>query len=191
MRVAKSRDVMYGYAGQMWDVPKGFVFTQQTNLKLAWMMWVNGFRGYKTINHDGDRERAPVRPFRDMDPKRLPKNIRRDFGIWYRVLSLMDKEVPTEEFKPELNAAEIDATFEKGLIALKKAASYAYDQKGSVSWGIRYWSTKLTRFVSLLSGTESDKANLPPPSNYTKSKPALGLSLQKKTKNKSRLHIWA
>ena len=38
MRVAKSRDVMYGYAGQMWDVPKGFVFPQQTNLKLAWMM---------------------------------------------------------------------------------------------------------------------------------------------------------
>ena len=71
MRVSKSRDVMYGYAGQMWDVPKGFFFPQQKNLKLAWMMWVNGFRGYETINHDGDRERAPVRPFRDMDPKRV------------------------------------------------------------------------------------------------------------------------
>ena len=77
---------LYTYSSKMWHVPRNFIFPGNAKLLTGWQLWIGGQPGYN-INKIGEGEHqdevqlAPVRPFRELSRKFLPKEPRKIFSL--------------------------------------------------------------------------------------------------------------
>ena len=57
---------------RFWQVPEHFQFPS-SKLRSVWRLWVVGLPGFMVENPDGSKRICPIRPFRLLNSKRLPK----------------------------------------------------------------------------------------------------------------------
>jgi hypothetical protein len=157
----------YSYDGRFWHIPKDFEFPKGLHLDIAWKMWVNGLPGNKTIQSNGTRCQAPIRPICSMKLDMLPKYAKRDFQLhcWRPIFLLMEQVLPGLNIRQGvlINAAYVTASFDTAREHLKSRVSYVFANKRSNPdrWEIWTWSQKVQRSSILKNGTDEDKANLP------------------------------
>jgi hypothetical protein len=72
---------MYSYADRFWDVPEGFVFPAGVKRDAGWKLWLQGMPAYTRVGENGERIPSPIKPFRDLAPRRLPKKLADTYNI--------------------------------------------------------------------------------------------------------------
>lgn len=161
---------LFMYQGRFWDVPQDFAFPTGLTRAAGWKLWILGMPGYCSARENGDRIRAPIKPFRNFKPSRLPKKIATTYKLhWRPVFKLMEEgigdhpQIPTDEFA--------DAMFDKATDHVRTQVSYIFqDAKLHHStWTIATWSKHLTRSMIAKKGTESDKRILPEETRFNRS----------------------
>ena len=160
---------LYTYKGKMWQVPKNFRFPANAKLLTGWQLWVGGQPGYKMNKEDkpGEVQLAPVRPFRLLSRKFLPKEARQVYSLsWVPIFELM-QSAPGIDFK--LDAQE---SFKIGFEYLKNRVEYIFNSPRMKpdTWRVAYWSVKVQRSSIMKFGTDADKSRLPPASRRNKTR---------------------
>jgi len=61
-----------------------------TSFEAGWNLWMFGLPGNKSTDGAGNIVDAPVSPFRLLNQKDVPENIRRKLASWQRVYRLME-----------------------------------------------------------------------------------------------------
>jgi hypothetical protein len=157
------RHRLYAYDGRFWHVPKDFAFPLGVRLDTGWKLWTCGLPSNETVGANDIRLQAPVHPFRILQAKMLPPEIRKKFQLhWKPIFSLMEG-APDLEILPAMDTDSISLSFSVGKQHLKARVSYAFDSERATpdQWEISTWSKKVARSSILKHGNVSDIANLP------------------------------
>jgi hypothetical protein len=176
----------YTHGGRFWHTPPGFVLPPRMKLNTGWKIWCTGIPCYQIIakndaTNDATPRAAPIRPFRDLATKMVPKDIRLAIDLhWRPIFELM-------EACPGLNLADADS-FERGLEFLKTRVQYVFAKQKSnpIAWELSTWSKAVRHSTILKEGTESDKSHLPPPTRYNKQRSTGMLKRKRKQSNNRR-----
>ena len=72
---------LYTFGGRFWQVPEHVAFTKDAKLLFGWILWVGGQAGYEYVKKAGTKQLAPVRPFRILKKKMLPKEVQKKFSL--------------------------------------------------------------------------------------------------------------
>ena len=155
---------LYTYEGKMWQVPKNFTFPTNAKLLTGWQLWVRGQPGYQ-VNKQPEGvpdsvQLAPVRPYRLLGRKFLPKHVRQVFSLsWEPIFHIM-QAAPGMDF--DIDAQE---SFKIALAYLKARVEYVFSspKMKPETWCVAYWSVRVQRSSIMKRGTEADKARLPEP----------------------------
>ena len=82
---------IYCYSSQFWDVPKDFSFQKNPTRKVGWEFWLKGNLNNEVLI-DVCKKRAPLKPFRKFDHRRLPKKERNVFcSSWKPIFKFMQQ----------------------------------------------------------------------------------------------------
>lgn len=159
---------VYSHNGHFWQVPKPFEFPTQVDLRGAFRLWLKGMPGYEIETKDSVSKAAPIRPFRLLDPKMLPKSVRAVFHLhWEPILQMMCQ---TPGLDIPRNPSTITATqflelYSMAFEYLKtKRVSYVFDKGPKVkpqTWKISTWSKHARASEIIKHGKQVDKDNLP------------------------------
>ncbi|KAI2498280.1 hypothetical protein MHU86_16207 [Fragilaria crotonensis] len=159
---------VYSHNGHFWQVPKPFEFPTQVDLRGAFRLWLKGMPGYEIETKDSVSKAAPIRPFRLLDPKMLPKSVRAVFHLhWEPILQMMCQ---TPGLDIPRNPSTITATqfLELYSVAFEylktKRVSYVFDKGPKVkpqTWKISTWSKHARASEIIKHGKQVDKDNLP------------------------------
>ena len=148
----------------MWQVPKNFTFPTNAKLLTGWQLWVGGQPGYQVNKQSEDGpdtvQLAPVRPYRLLGRKFLPKHVRQVLSLsWEPTFKIM-QAAPGMDF--DMDAQE---SFKIGYAYLKARVEYIFTtiRMKPETWCVAYWSVKVQRSSIMKKGTEADKARLPAP----------------------------
>lgn len=154
----------YVHHGRYWQVPADFAFPTSVNLETVWKIWIQGLPGNETIDTNGNRQQAPVRPVRKMKLNMLPKSVKKSYQLhWRPIFSLME-QAPGIQIDGDLDAESILTSYEAGKEFLKTRVGYVFQKQNAkpMEWQISTWS-KMVAYSSIRkNGTDQDKANLPP-----------------------------
>jgi hypothetical protein len=155
----------YSYDGRFWHVPKAFKFPTGMHLDTAWKIWIYGLPVNETIDANGTRCQAPIRPFRSIKPEMLPKAVKQDFQLHWRPIFSMMEQAPGLNIREAgvVDATYVTASFDSAKTYLKTRVSYVFEKERSNPdmWEISTWSRKVQRSSILKDGTNADRANLP------------------------------
>ena len=150
----------------MWHVPKNFTFPSHAKLLTGWQLWIGGQPGYLVTKQDKDGEDvvelAPVRPFRLLSRKFLPKKTAQAYSLsWQPIFNLMES---APEMDIKLDPQE---SFKIGYAYLKSRVEYVFQHPIMKldTWRVAYWSVKVQRSTIIKFGTTADKSRLPTATN--------------------------
>jgi hypothetical protein len=161
---AEVRYRTYLHGGRHWYVPADFSFPTGVNLETGWKMWIQGLPGNETLDNNGNRLQAPIRPFRKLKNEMLPESVRKNLQTHWRPIFLMMEQAPGIEIREtSIDAEYIRTSYEAGREYLKTRVGYVFQNTKvkPMNWKISYWSKKVARSEILKHGTEQDKASLP------------------------------
>ena len=118
---------LYTYDGKMWHVPQNFMFPSNAKLLTGWQLWIGGQPGYKVNkaiegNKEVEVQLAPIRPFRLLSRKFLPKEVRQVYSLsWEPIYNLM-------ESAPNMNITlDPQESFKIGYEYLKSRVEYIFN----------------------------------------------------------------
>jgi hypothetical protein len=163
----------YSHGGNFWNVPKDFTFPTGVRLDTGWKIWLCGLPGNETVDNNGNRQQAPIRPFRKLKDDMLPDEIKKNLRLhWRPIFSMMEAAPGIKIRETGIDSDYLHTSFHAAREYLKTRVRYAFENENwhPERWGISTWSRKVQRSSILKHGTEQDKANLPPESNHNKSR---------------------
>ena len=64
---------VHNYDGAEWHVPEGFEFPRNVKIENGWKLWLRGMPSHQIKGEDDKLFEAPIRPFRYLEQKHLPK----------------------------------------------------------------------------------------------------------------------
>ena len=135
--------------GIFYDVPHHFKFPTSTNRVNGWNLWVLGQPSYEYIASNGDKVRAPIRPFHLMQADRLPKNLKSTFRTnWKVVFKLMQGDTPMVPPEKGSISEFLSSTFASGTERIKARATYILNpnfKSNTTKWTISYWARSLSK----------------------------------------------
>ena len=137
---------MYSHSGRYWHVPHNFSFPTGVNLEAGWKLWIQGLPANETVDGNGNRLQAPIRPFRKLKLDMLPEPVKTKFQLqWWRIFSMMEQAPGIEIRETNVDAEHIRASFNVGKEYLKTRVGYCFQnqQKNPMEWQISYWSKKV------------------------------------------------
>ena len=173
---------LYSFGGKMWHVPKNFIFPNDANISSGWRLWMVGQPAYQYKDKS-----APVRPFRYLNSKFLPKDVRRTYKLhWLPIFELMC-QAPRMNFE-----LPVDESFEIGYEYLQQQVTYIFDNPklNADSWKVSTWSMKVQPSSIMKHGSESDKQRLSPEKRIIKKrKPVSRIGSNGTTKKRRRKGI--
>jgi hypothetical protein len=162
---------VYLHGGRHWHVPADFSFPMEVNLETGWRMWVQGMPGNETVDSDGNRQQAPIRPFRKLKLDMLPKDVKQKLQLHWRPIFSIMEQAPSQRVDPSVTSVDnnlLRALYDNGREYLKTRVSYVFENPKlkPMQWRVSTWSKKVARSSILKNGTEQDKANLPPEQSH-------------------------
>jgi hypothetical protein len=184
--------IMYLYDSKTWCVPEHFEFPTKPNLYDAWVLWLKGMPDYERIEKNAENglfvtmRSTPVRPFRSIQPNKLPKRLGNKFKLeWRPVLQMMEGApgmVNWNEMDPKVvrdmmdDGTTLKRYYELGLDHVKTKASYIWQlpkchrmRNGPVEdWCLSTWSRHIQYSNILKNGTEADKKALGAPTKFNR-----------------------
>ena len=158
---------LYTYGGQFWQVPENFEFPKDYKLLTEWRLWVGGQAGYEQVSGVGIKRLAPVRPFRLLNKKLLPKEVRIKFRLnWEPIFQMMESAEGMNVHEDPIKS------FQVGYEHLKSRVEYVFKCTGMKqdTWGVPYWSLKSQRSSIIKYGTDEDKSKLPVATNWNRAR---------------------
>ena len=158
----------YNYEGKSWDVPADFNFPKGTRMETGWRLWLQGMPGLRSAEGP-----TPIRPFRLLDPNRLPKGIRSKFNLeWKPIFQMMElaPDLGVIEDLSSIDAAYLDASLQQAKEYLATRVEYVFAKPSGkyLSWTVSTWSKHVRRSQILKEGTAGDKAKLPEETRFNK-----------------------
>ena len=140
------------------QVPEHSAFPKDAKLLLGWRLWVGGQVGYEYLNKAGTDQLAPVRPFRILKKKMLPKEVRKKFSLSWEPISQMMEQADGMN----LDDDPIES-FKIGYKYLKTRVWYVFQGKRMKldTWRVSYWQLKVQRGSTMKHGKEGNKEKLP------------------------------
>ena len=159
----RTRSFLHSWGGKFWHVPENFMFPAKCNRKRAWELWILGQPNY--VLADGTS--APVMPFMKLDPKLMPKKRASKLKLeWRPVLSVMSKApgLPVIDVV-SVSMDIIELSYSIATEYLKThICSYVWQKyERHNGWAVSTWCKRVQYKSIMAEGTDSDKANLPPP----------------------------
>ena len=148
---------LYTYGGKFWQVPENFEFPKDAKLLTGWQLWVGGQAGYEQVSGVGIKRLAPVRPFRLLNKKLLPKEVRTKFRLsWEPIFQMMESAEGMNVHEDPIKS------FQVGYEHLKSRVEYVFKCTGMKqdTWGVPYWSLKSRRSSIMKYGTDGDKSKV-------------------------------
>ena len=182
----------YSHHGKFWNVPRDFSFPTAVRLDTGWKMWICGLPGNETVDNSGNRQQAPIRPFRKLKLNMLPNEIKKNFNLhWRSIFSMMQAAPGVEVRETGIDYHYLRTSFDAAKGYLKTRVSYVFENERlhPERWGISTWSQKIERSSIVKDGTEQDKANLPPESNRNKSRRQHGHTKAQADRRRVRQHL--
>jgi len=156
----------YSYDGRFWHVPKDFEFPTGLHLDTAWKIWICGLPANETIDKEGSRCQAPIRPIRALKLDMMPKKVKQNFQLHWRPIFSMMEQAPGLIVRQDIrnvDAAYLTTSFVTAKVYLKTRVSYVFMNRRANpdGWEISTWSRMVQRSSIMKHGTDDDKANLP------------------------------
>ena len=158
---------VYNYDGAEWHVPEGFEFPRNVKIENGWTLWLRGMPSHQVKGQDGKLFEAPIRPFRYLEQKYLPKAAKNRFKLhWVRIFQMMEEAltvpmIPTTE--------QIKESYYQGMDHLHIRMGYVFGgSKNPNNWEVSTWCKHAARSYIEKYGTEQDKSNLPAANSLNK-----------------------
>ena len=163
---------VYSYDDGEWHVPEGFEFPRNVKLENGFNLWVYGMPSHQIKGPDGKLLEAPIRPFRYLELKYLPKKANSKFKLqWVRIFQMMEEAVVLPMVPTALQVKE---AFGLGMMHLQTRMGYVFGgSKQPNNWEVLTWCKHAARSFIEKHGTDQDRMNLPPPNkkNNTRRQP--------------------
>jgi hypothetical protein len=153
---------VYAHGGRFFHVPENFEFPN-AKLHTGWKLWIGGQPGHKVKSQDGTVKDAPIRAFRLLDPKMLPKEARQTFKLkWLPIFKMMEAAPGLNLDEAQDSAEHYDETYQTAMEHLKSQVQYVFQNPNYKvdSWSLGTWSVRVARSSVEKFGTEADKARL-------------------------------
>ena len=148
---------------RFWQVPEDFKFPS-SKLRSAWRLWVVGLPEFMVENPDGSKTICPIRPFRLLNSKRLPKKLAKHFtSAWLPIMSIMSSGIESLPSDGSLSPALIDTLYEEGIKNVKSRASFCFQKQFHLSWTVSTWSGRVQHNYVKRLGNGTDIDALPSP----------------------------
>ena len=159
------------YNGRFYDVPEKFVFPKGANRDIGFKLWMLGLPNHKQVEN-GQLVCRPIKPFRNLKPTLLPKQIANTFKLhWRPVFKLMEEGINVPGDTETLDAATINNLYESATEFLKTRVQYVFrnPRLHHRTWTISTWSKHVKRSHILQHGTQEDRVNLPEATRFNRS----------------------
>ena len=135
---------------QVFAVPKDFQFPSPC-LKNAWITWFRGLPDNMSAKSNGSGYyRAPVRPFRFIEPKYLPQKKRNHFNdCWRPIMEYMqhaaesDASIPSLSTKPTAELINNAYNVAKSALQHEHPDLFSQGDGAHGTWVVATWSKKL------------------------------------------------
>ncbi len=161
------RAYFYTYGGKLgWQVPQNFEFPARCKLDIGWKLWLQGLPGNQIVGLDGEVQAAPVRPFRKLNPKLLPKHLKSTYQLhWKPIFEMMERtnDLFIMQNPEQITAQFLEDSFAKAKEYLKTRVQYVFNKRRANPdmWEVSTWSKHVKKSSILCHGTEQDKAFFP------------------------------
>ena len=144
-----------------WPVPESFEFPKDATLFDGWRVWLVG-----GVHYD-DGKAWKVKPYRELKGGDMKtKAMKEDLKHWRGIYSLMESAVTQKSDKADITQEVVLSTYQLAYTMLQTKYSYIFVGSNDAKLAkhkVGTWFRK-TRYSEVLkNGTDSDKANLPPP----------------------------
>lgn len=163
----------YCYNGRFWDVPINFDFPKDSNLRQGFQFWIQGLPNFKDASGDA----APVMPFKHLKcDKGLPKKLHNKLrGQWKPIMKVLMEapNLPPVHNANHLTHEQMDEAYSIASAHLQAKVSYIFlkeEFNGYHKWRVSNWSKHVRYGMIVDHGTESDIANLPPPTKLNQTR---------------------
>ena len=155
---------LFHHSGGEWHVPENFEFPKDVKIENGWKLWLLGMPGHQIKDSEGKLLDAPIRPFRFLELKYLPKKVGDRYKLhWSRIFKMMEEAVD-----PDLTPSteHLKETFALGMTHLSSTRlTYVFDKDANrkpMNWSVSTWCKHAARSFIEKHGTNQDKEHLPP-----------------------------
>jgi hypothetical protein len=162
VEVKKIKFPAYCYNGKLNDAPKGYKLPKNPTHQLGWTLWLIGQKA-SSVLVNGLLHSAPIKPFRQITTKGLPKKEERKKIFFERkpICVLMGKtpglKIPRDP--QDISTQFVLESYKVSTEFLKTCIGYVWDDdtKNITEWLIATWSKRSWKSEILKNGSDTDK----------------------------------
>ena len=155
------------WGGRFWHVPECFQFPMDYRRKRGLELWHVGQPSY--ITKDG--KNAPIMPFRQMNPRYLPKKLATQYkSNWRPIMQKMEDAPGLPQINSNSSSDTINTSYAIATSHLKTTVcSYVWKQnKNFENWKVSTWSKRVSYNMIMKNGTDNDINNLPEETRFNR-----------------------